>query len=427
MSGVLPTVTPGPQQMGQGPQPVPAAGQEIPPPPPDLVLPIAKAVGVGPQLVAAFLLFVADRQPQALERVIAQPPQRLRQLILEFAQTPVAQEYLARIEAAPEPPPRLQPSTGAPGMAQLGSPEQPLGQGPAPGSTFPDMGAVPGGPGIPQRGELPVQPSQGMPQPVGAQPQPKRQRPKPTGPKKPKKAKVREWSPPKIPEARYPKGPDRMTVLRHAEEGKQYFAELTKALEAWRRIYHMVEDDTTLAGLANNPWKGEKPVTRAQPTLMAQRGIGLTAPTLERLGLSMRPWSDDDESRDAATEVKNFARSVLEELYRRHERSATRGIFTPPFPRHLSGLGLVEGGCAVRIMPNPDAEGLPWDVELVPMYEIFARPVATTRQVECTLGDAYAYPEMERLFPRDELSEKVPIYTEETRVKLIVWTDETHW
>lgn len=412
-------IGPGPQVVGQGPGPVPASGQQNPVPPPDLVLPIAQATGVGPVLVAAFLLFVADRNPQALERVINQPPQQLAQLIREFAQSPAAQEYIQRIHAAPEPAPRTQPPPGdMPGQLPPGPGGPRVESGPPPGGLPPPPPEAGGPPPMPPGGPMPV-PGQARP--------PRAPKPKPAGPKKPKRSAPPQWSPPELPKARYPKGPDRMTVLRHAEEGKKYFADLTTALESWRRIYHGTEDDTKLDGLPNNPWKGEQAVTRAQPTLMASRVVGLTAPTLERLGLNMSPWSDDDESREAATEVKNFARSMLEEIYRRSERSATHGVFTPPFPRHLAGLGTIEGGCAVRIMPNPEAEGLPWDVELVPMYEIFARPVATTRQIECTLGEAYAYPEMEKLFPREELSEKVPLYTEDTRIKLVVWTDETHW
>jgi hypothetical protein len=154
-------------------------------------------------------------------------------------------------------------------------------------------------------------------------------------------------------------------VVAHAEEGRRYFADLTAALQTWRDIWHMTEGDKTKFdrtqtddGAGNDVWH-----TRAQPTTMAKRIIGMTAPSMERLGIQAAPWDDTDECRDAAQRCENFARHALETITRLWDRRATTGDVRGPFDRTLAGLATIEGGLGFRVMPNPGSKQFPWDVE----------------------------------------------------------------
>lgn len=373
-------------------------------PPEQLVAQIAQAIGplliqlgappqaVGPA-IADFLSYVARQAGEpGLVQVLRMEPQALAQLIAEFAQSP------AGGGSAP-PPADLAPPMGAPNATN------PAAAGPGP------VQLVQG---------PPQAQAQGAPQP----PAPLKPRPKKTA--KRKDAPER-WSPPELPKPRFKAGPTMAQCLADAREGRDYFAELTEAITSWHDIYHMADEHRKLDGRAIEPMAGEAPVTRAQPVTMASRVVGLTAPSIDRLGFQVDPWDDEDETTEAAQAVENYARYFYEELTRRYGRKATMGDFQPPLPRKLSGLAAIEGGFAFRLMPNPDDKQFPWSVDVKPMLEIFARPRATTHQVECSLAEAWTYDELAELLPAPDKDDPEPLYSSSSRIRLVTWTDETHW
>lgn len=271
-------------------------------------------------------------------------------------------------------------------------------------------------------------PPQGGPSALPQQPKPRKVA---AGPKKPKRRAdaAPPWEPDELPDPRYADGPDYKTVIAHAEEGRRYYNDLTEALQTWRDIWHMVDDDKTKLNREQTDDSAGDDIwhTRAQPTTMGKRIIGMTAPSLSRLGIQADPWDDTDECRASAQACENFARYALETVAREWNRRATSGDMRGPFDRVLSGLAAIEGGYGFRVMPNPKRKSFPWDVEPVPLLELMPRPLSTTRQVECTLSEAYAYEELKALLPPPGEDAADPPYDGDSRVRLITWTDETHW
>lgn len=390
----------------------PPQGDAIPPGLVSLVQQVAGVTGVPPEVVLGFFQHLAatlvpqvgpERFKAQVQAILRLPPQQLTTMLVEFANSPAGAGALPPQDGAPPP-----------GLAPQGPPPGPLPPG------------APPGPPPPQPMPMP-----GPPQPGGPAALPRQPRPKPAPkPKRPKKRAdaAPPWEPDELPEPRYKDGPDYATVIAHADEGRRFFAGLTEALQTWRDIWHMVDDKITLDrrqaddGAGDDIWH-----TRAQPTTMGKRIIGMTAPSLTRLGIQADPWDDTDECRASAQACENFARYALETIAREWNRRATAGDMRGPFDRVLSGLAAIEGGYGFRVMPNPGRKAFPWDVEPVPLMEIFPRPLATTRQVECTLGEAYAYEELKELLPPPREGEADPPYDADSKVRLITWTDETHW
>lgn len=401
-----------PQQMQQSqPQPGDAFGR--------LVMQITQATGAPPEIVAGFLQHMAQtlvpqigpqRFVEQMRQILSQPPQVLVGLLQEFANSPAG----AALGHAGGPPGNAVPP---PGMGP-GSPPPLAGGGAPPGaiSSPPPSPSPIGGP-----------PNQaGGPPSLPGQPQPQQPKPKPK--KQPRKDRADAWEPEELPEARYKDGPGYKTVIAHAEEARRFYDALDSALQGWRDIWHMVEDKTKLDRTLADDGAGSDVVhTRAQPTTMALRIIGMTAPSLTRIGLQADPWDDTDECREAAQKNENFARYALEQAERLWNRRATVGDYRPPFDRTLSGLATIEGGYGFRVMPNPGRKSFPWDVEPVPILELKPRPLATTRQVECSLSEAYAYEQVRTLLPPAREGETDPPYSDETRTRLTTWTDETHY
>lgn len=371
-----------------------------------LVGQVSGATGAPPEVVAAFLQYVAQQAgpdaPRVLRQILRMPPPALTQMMVEFANSPAGAGVAHHVQQQPS---DMAPPDAGPPMGQL----------------------PPQGPTGPQPQMMQGPPPQGGPAALPQQPRPKPE-PKPKKPKRRADA-APPWEPDELPEARYKDGPDYKTVLAHAEEGRRYYADLTEALQVWRDIWHMVDDDKTKLdrtqsddGAGEDIWH-----TRAQPTTMGKRIIGMTAPSLSRLGIQADPWDDTDEHRASAQACENFARFALETVFREWNRRATSGDMRGPFDRVLSGLATIEGGYGFRVMPNPKRKSFPWDVEPVPLLELMARPLATTRQVECTLSEAYAYEELKALLPPPGEGASDPPYDGDSRVRLITWTDETHW
>lgn len=379
-----------------------------------LVAQIAQATGAPPEIVAGFLQHLAEalvpqvgpeRFVEQMRQILSQPPQQLAAMILEFANSPAG---AALGQPGTVPPQGMAPANGPPPVAAGGpSPGGPLSP-PSPGS---------GGPPNPSGGPppLPAQPQQPRPQ------QPKKR-------KQPRKDRAEPWEPDELPEARYSGGPDYETVIAHAEDGRTFYGELFDALQEWRDIWHMKEDRQKFDRTQADDSAGSDIVhTRAQPTTMALRIIGMTAPSLARMGIQADPWDDTDECRESAQRCENFARYALEQAARLWNRRATFGDYRAPWDRTLSGLATIEGGYGFRVMPNPGRKQFPWDVEPVPLMELTPRPLATMRQVECTLGEAYSYEELRELLPRPKPGDANPPYNDQSRVRLITWTDETHY
>jgi hypothetical protein len=127
---------------------------------------------------------------------------------------------------------------------------------------------------------------------------------------------------------------------------------------------------------------------------------------------------------------ENFARYALDEIRRNWGRRGERGDMQPPLERKCAGLAVVEGGYAWRVMPDMEADPdrtFPWSVEPVPLLETFARPRGTTRQVECSLGEAWTYPEIQALLPKLGKDEREPLYDDSTKVRLITFSDDVWW
>lgn len=374
-----------------------------------LVAEVSGATGAPPEVVAAFLQYVAEQAgpsaPDVLRRVLRMPPEALTQMMVEFANSP-AGAGVAQTGPQGAPPPGMAP------------------QGPPPLDGQPPPGMMPPTPSSPPSSV------QGPPNQMGGP----SLSPKPKPAPKEKKVKRRAdaappWEPDELPDARYTDGPDYATVIAHAEEGRRYYSDLTDALQTWRDIWHMVDDDKTkLDRTPTDDQTGEDIWhTRAQPTTMAKRIVGMTAPSLSRIGIQADPWDDTDECREAAQKCENYARHALETVAREWNRRATSGDMRGPFDRVLSGLATIEGGYGFRVMPNPKRKAFPWDVEPVPLMELMPRPLATTRQVECSLSEAYAYEQLRDLLPPPTPGATDPPYDGDSRVRLITWTDETHY
>lgn len=394
-----------------------------------LVGEIAQATGAPTEIVAGFLQHMAEtlvpqigpqRFAEQMRQILAQPPDVLAHMLLEFANSPAGASLgqPGGPPGTPVPPPGM---PGGPSPAALGPGGPPPQMGGPPPMTGAPVGpaAGPGGP-LPARGPRPAAaPGRG----AGSGGVGKRKA-KP----KPRPDRADPWEPDDLPEARYASGPSYATVIAHADEGRRFYADLTTALQEWRDIWHMVEDKEKIDRTQADDKAGSDIVhTRAQPTTMALRIIGMTAPSVERLGIHAPPWDDTDECRESAQRCENAARHWLGEIARLWDRRATVGDLRPPFDRTLAGLATIEGGYGFRVMPNPGRKSFPWDVEPVPMLELFARPAATTRQVECSLGEAYAYEELKDLLPKPQPGESDPVYADDSRVRLITWTDETHY
>lgn len=385
-------------------------------PPLQLVQEVSQVTGAPPELVAAFLAFVAQHDPsgEVLKKVLSLPPQQLTELLQEFANSPAGQQAAGspvQTRPGPEPPPPPEMSGPPPGPEMGGGPPPEMG-GPPPG-----MGTPPGPTRAATEGDAPA------PAPAAPAPTPK--------PKKVKQApRVPDWEPAPLPKSKYGKtGPSYKTVIAHADEGADYYRDLFTAMQEWRDIYHGATDSTLkIDGKPADTYRGDRIVTRAQPITMASRIVGMSAPELNRIGIQVDPWADDDESKQAAQVVENFCRSFLDELYRLYGRRATYGDMQPPLPRKIAGLAAIEGGFGWRVMPDPEPASLsmPWQIEAVPMMELHPRPVATTRQVTCTLAEAYNYDEIRTLLPPPEEGDYLP-YSEQTQVRLTTWTDEVWW
>lgn len=387
------------------PQPAPQGG--LPPGLQRLVMQITQQTGAPPEVVLGFLQHLEQTlRPQLgdqrfleqMRQILSQPPEALTQMLLEFANSPAG----ASLGQGAPPPGMAPPGAGPPGPGGAASPPPPNGAPPV------------------QAGGAPPLPGQPQPQPQPAKPK----KPK----KKPRPDRADAWEPEELPEPRYKGGPEYKTVLAHAEEGRRFFDAMQRALQEWRDIWHMVEDPVKFDGGVADTAAGSDVVhTRAQPTTMGLRIIGMTAPSLSRLGIHSDPWDDTDECREAAQKGENFSRYALEQVERLWNRRATVGDYRAPFDRTLSGLAALEGGYGFRVMPNPKRQSFPWDVEPVPMLELLARPLSTTRQVECTLGEAYAYEQLKDLLPPAQEGETDPPYDSNTRTRLVTWTDETHY
>lgn len=359
---------------------------------------------VGP-IIADFLVYVVNQAgPQAasaLQQILSMPPPELAQLLVEFAQSP------AGGGSAPPPPEMMQ---GVPSGPPNNPTAMPTVSGPTPGSA--PVGTVVG-PGA--SGSVSAAPPQ--------------QPPLKKKDKKPRKVKAPSWEPPDAPKSGYGKsGPTYAQVIAEAQEGRDYYRDSIDAMQVWRNIYHQVPYRVKLDGNEVDELQGDAIVTRAQPTTMADRYIGMTSPDLGRLGLQADPWDDSDEGREAAQIKENFDRYALEEIYRAWNRRATWGDIQPPLDRKCGGLTTIEGGYAWRVMPNMDLDperSFPWSVEPVSMMEVYPRPRATTRQVECTLAEAYTYDEIRDLLPDLGADDKDPLYTAQSKVRLITHTDET--
>lgn len=416
-----------PPQAPPGPPPGGAAVGGDPSRPPDVLVqqiagvvgPIMAQLGVPPgavgSMVADFLAFVANQAgpqaPQQLFYLLDQsrvPPQELAQLIVEFAQSP------AGGGSAPPPPGMGVPS----GPGPVGIPGGPPPGGPVPG------GPPPAGPmGGPPPGSAPVGPGGPAPRPIPTRPKKDRKR---------KPVKAPTWEPPEAPESGYGAGgPTLAQVLEEAEEGRNYFRPLHEAIQEWRDIYHQVEEPLGLDNRPTDRYRGDTIVQRAQPVIMADRQIGLTAPDLERLGIQADPWDDTDEGREAAQTKENFCRYALDEAFRAWNRRATSGDFQPPLDRKVAGLATIEGGYAWHVVPDMDVDperAFPWRVAPVSLMELYPRPRATTRQIECRLADAYIYDEVRALLPKAQPDDTDPLpYNDQSTVRLITHTDEVWW
>jgi hypothetical protein len=398
----------------QGAGPLPAEGLR-------LANEIAQQTGAPLPVVAAFLVYVVQQAgpqaPAALRQFLSLPPEELARDLAAFAASPQGRplvEQLARALGAAPPPGQGPPNMPPPGPPGLGTPPG--------GGTPPLPPSGPGGP--PGMGGPPPLPGPGMgPGP----PRPPREK----RPKKIKKPAAPTWAPPDLPESKWAKGgPTHAQILDLAQEGREFYQGLTDAIQEWRDLYLQVEDTTTLAGLQANPYQGQKAMPRAQQRLIAERYVGLTAPSLDRLGLQADPWDDSDAGREAAQVKENFCRYALEEIERRWNRRGEEGDMQPPLDRKVGGLAVVEGGYAWRVMPDMEADPdrtFPWSVEPVPLLELFARPRGTTRQVECSLGEAWTYPEIQALLPKLGKDEREPLYDDSTKVRLITFSDDVWW
>lgn len=253
----------------------------------------------------------------------------------------------------------------------------------------------------------------------------------------PKPPKVKQpaaptWEPTDLPKSKWKgsKGPSHAQVVALALEGRTFYGELTMAMQEWRDLYMQWEDPTTLTGIPANQYQGQKAMPRAQQTLLADRYVGITAPSLDRLGIQADPWDDSDAGREAAQVKENFSRYALEEIERGWNRRAESGDMQPPLDRKVAGLAVIEGGYAWRVMPDMDADPdrtFPWSVEPVPLMQTFPRPRGTTFQVDCTLGEAWTYPEIQKLLPELPEGTSDPAYNDQARVRLITFSDDVWW
>lgn len=395
---------------------------------------IVQATGTPVEIVQGFLQHTMsalvrqmgpERAVQAMKMLLQRtPPQAFTQLLVEFANSPAGANLAQTMNA---PPPGTPPLPGAPSGPPPGAGPPGMMGGPPGGGPPPPPSPLVGPPGAMPGGSPLPPPPMGAGPPPPARPRPERQL-QAKKKRKPRPDRAEQWQPDELPTPRYKGGPSYDVVLAHADDGREFYRDLHDAMQEWRDIWHMVEDKERIDRKPVDDAAGSDVThTRAQPTTMGMRIIGMTAPTTERLGIHAEPWDDTDDCKDAAQKCENAARHWLAEIAKMWDRRATTGDMRGPWDRTLSGLAAIEGGYAFRVMPRPERKHFPWDVEAVPLIEVMPRPAATTRQVVCTLGEAYAYESLRDLLPPPKQGEADPVYDEDTEVELITWTDETHY
>ena len=174
-------------------------------------------------------------------------------------------------------------------------------------------------------------------------------------------------------------------------------------------------------GPVNQPG-GDVMVTRAQPATMVDRGIGLVAPSNDRLTWHVDYWSDDPEVKSAATNIRNALRHWRDQdIIDWHRRSANDGLTMPDLPRVEAGNLLLEGAIPFFIDLDPERPSNPHVYEPFSPHEVYPLHHATLRIQRTTLNEARKqWKKVKDKFRDSKLSA-------ETTCKVVTWSDERWW
>jgi hypothetical protein len=253
----------------------------------------------------------------------------------------------------------------------------------------------------------------------------------PEEPKAPPRPEPPPFSLPALPRNKYGKaGPSAGRVEADCALAERVHQQRNSDIQDVHDLYFQVSQQDKGRIRRRNPYQ-QRVVIPSTPTTMGDRAIGLVAPTIDRLTYHLDPRDDAAATRDAAQMVKNAARTIREELSRRHTRRISNdGHVRAPLERIEGGTMTLEGTMPALIDMNPDDEHFPFLYEPLGVHEVYPLGHATLRIYFATLG------ELRSAWP-DQVDEAYPLDTgdsprggaggypgEESQVKVIGWSDE---